>query len=602
MANNLQYKVEVDGEQAKGAVKSFREQLREASKDVINLSEKFGATSIEAVNAAKKVAILRDTIGDAKSLADAFNPDAKFKAVTASLSGIAGGFGAVQGAMALFGAESENVQKTLLKVQSAMALSQGLQSIGESVDSFRQLGAVIKSTSLFQAAYNFIMGETIVATEVATVSTVEQTIALEAEAIATATVATATTGATIALRLFRAALVATGIGALIVGVGLLIQYMSSLSGATEKARKAQEALNKSFVEGSKKANTQYLQDLDDLKETELARAGDDENAKFQIEEKYRKQKIDALDAHNKKIKGLDVEAEGEIQKQIAKLRNEGIINKFANERRLRKEQQEIDLQLEVEASLREKKAIDAELAAYEKRKTAGKKVNDALIGADGMTATQRKEAEEEKIKTKEYSDAQYEKLSDKNDKNSLGKFLNKKTEELNIIQKTADSEKEIDAQKALDKKAQVQESMQLMSQLSDFVGQDTAAGKALGIATATINTYQGASEALKQKSTLPSPFDVIAKIANVAMIVGAGIKTVKSIASVRLPNGGGGGMPSLSNIAPIMPQIPTAQVTQLNQQSINDIGNQAVRAYVIESDVTSNQQRIAAIRQRARFS
>ena len=141
-----------------------------------------------------------------------------------------------------------------------------------------------------------------------------------------------------------------------------------------------------------------------------------------------------------------------------------------------------------------------------------------------------------------------------------------------------------------------------MGRLSDFVGQDTAAGKALGIATATINTYQGASEALKQKSTLPSPFDVIAKIANVAMIIGTGIKTVKSIASVRLPNGGGGAMPSLSNIAPMMPQLPSATTTNISQQSINDIGNQAVRAYVIESDVTSNQQRIAAIRQRARFS
>jgi hypothetical protein len=45
-----------------------------------------------------------------------------------------------------------------------------------------------------------------------------------------------------------------------------------------------------------------------------------------------------------------------------------------------------------------------------------------------------------------------------------------------------------------------------------------------------------------------------------------------------------------------------AQTTNISQQSINDIGNQAVRAYVIESDVTSNQQRMAAIRQRARFS
>jgi hypothetical protein len=54
--------------------------------------------------------------------------------------------------------------------------------------------------------------------------------------------------------------------------------------------------------------------------------------------------------------------------------------------------------------------------------------------------------------------------------------------------------------------------------------------------------------------------------------------------------------------APMTPQLPNATTTNLSQQSINDIGNQAVRAYVIESDVTSNQQRITAIRQRARFS
>jgi hypothetical protein len=179
-------------------------------------------------------------------------------------------------------------------------------------------------------------------------------------------------------------------------------------------------------------------------------------------------------------------------------------------------------------------------------------------------------------------------------------------ERLDIIAKYAAKERQIDkditTSKKEEKTAQVKETIKLMGDLTDFVGKDTVAGKALGIATATINTYQGASEALKQKSTLPSPFDVIAKIANVAMIIGTGIKTVKSISSVPVPNGGGSAMPSLSNITPILPQLPTAQMTQLSQQSINDIGNNAVRAYVVESDVTSSQQRISAIRQRARFS
>jgi hypothetical protein len=124
------------------AVGSLRSQLRAAQQEVAALSEKFGATSAEAVNAAKKAAELKDQIGDAKALTDAFNPDAKFKALTSSLSGVAGGFAAVQGGMALFGAQSEDVEATLLKVQSAMALSQGIQALGEAKDSFKQLGAV----------------------------------------------------------------------------------------------------------------------------------------------------------------------------------------------------------------------------------------------------------------------------------------------------------------------------------------------------------------------------------------------------------------------------------------------------------------------------
>jgi len=132
------------------AVGSLKSQLREAQAEVATLSDKFGATSQEAINAAKRAGELKDKIGDAKALTDAFNPDAKFKALSASLSGVAGGFAAVQGGMALFGSQSEDVEKTLLKVQSAMALSQGLQSIGESVDSFKQLGAVVKSYAIVQ--------------------------------------------------------------------------------------------------------------------------------------------------------------------------------------------------------------------------------------------------------------------------------------------------------------------------------------------------------------------------------------------------------------------------------------------------------------------
>ena len=138
--------------------------LKKAQREVAILSEKFGATSAQAVEAAKKAAILKDKIGDAKALTDAFNPDAKFKALSGALTGVAGGFSVVTGALGAFGKQNEDVEKALLKVQSAMALASGAQAIGESIDSFKQLGAVIKANSIFQKlltagqyAYNLAM-------------------------------------------------------------------------------------------------------------------------------------------------------------------------------------------------------------------------------------------------------------------------------------------------------------------------------------------------------------------------------------------------------------------------------------------------------------
>ena len=122
--------------------KSLKAQLKEAQAEVQKLADKFGATSQEAVNAAKKAAQLKDAIGDAASLTDSFNPDAKFNALSKSIGGVLDGFQAFEGALGLVGVEGEAVQETMLKVQSAMALSQGLQGLGEARDSFKQLGAV----------------------------------------------------------------------------------------------------------------------------------------------------------------------------------------------------------------------------------------------------------------------------------------------------------------------------------------------------------------------------------------------------------------------------------------------------------------------------
>jgi len=555
MAENLDLNIKVNTSGAEGSIGSLKKQLREAQNEVVSLSDKFGATSQQAVLAAKKAAELRDRIGDAKALTDAFNPDQKFRALTASLSGVAGGFGAVQGAMALFGNESENVQKTLLKVQSAMALSQGLEAVGNSVDAFKNLGTVIRTQVV--SAFSTLRG----------------------------------------------AIIATGVGALAVGLGLLvanfdkiketllnlfpslgefgnkikgiIQGITDFAGITSKASRAQDDLKKS-VDASIFSLDQSIKILQsqDGKEDEVY--------------KLKKQRI------KEQIKLLGDVKDEEIRKKI-ELNTE--LQVLDNQEAARKKKKEEDDKLEAQKKAKEKADYDKAVALFNKNAAQEVIDEDERLRLDGIKLQEEADANDAKIEaasTQAKIDAvQYKTKLTIDSNNAVAKNKKDKTDE----------EKAEDEKLALHKKKQVDESMQLMSQLSDFVGKDTVAGKALGIATATINTYQGASEALKQKSTLPSPFDVIAKVANVASIIAVGIKTVKSIASVQVPNGGGGGgMPSLSNIAPIAPQLPSASTTNISQQSINDIGNQAVRAYVIESDVTSNQQRIAAIRQRARFS
>ena len=601
MAQNLDLNVNVNTNEAGKSLGSLKSQLKEAQAEVTALSDKFGATSKEAIEAAKRAGELKDKIGDAKALTDAFNPDAKFKALTASLSGVAGGFAAVQGAMGLLGAESEDAQKMLLKVQSAMAISQGLQSVGEAVDSFKNLGAVIKSTTLFQQAYNFILGQKVVVTEADVIATEAQTVATVEQGVATVTTTTAVTGATTAMKAFRIALIASGIGLLIVGLGLAIEALSKFSSKAEDAAKKQGLLNKQIADGAKLQLESEIKFLDNQEKLDIARAkakGASEQEIFNIEQGYRKQRAESHQRHYEEVYKADGKAAQESANEINKINTDGQVAALENQARIRKEGQEAAEKRAVEAALKEKKAIDDELAAYEKRK---KGLQKGVSLADIDEAAKKDKAENDK----KDADKQQELLVESN-KNGLGKMLTDKavafTKGQELNKQNADAEKLIDAEKLETKKAQITESMVAMSQLSDFVGRETAAGKALGIATATINTYQGASEALKQKSTLPSPFDVIAKVLNVATIIATGIKTVKSIASVQIPGrfGGGGGMPTMA--APMTPELPQAATTNLSRQTINDIGNQAVRAYVIETDVTSNQERMAAIRQRARFS
>lgn len=620
-------KIQVEGNTGE-AVGSLRKQLKEAQADVTTLSDKFGATSEQAIAAAKRAADLRDRIGDAKALTDAFNPDRKFQAFASALQGVVGGFTAVQGALGLVGVESEDVQKTLLKVQSAMALSQGINSVLEARDSFKNLGAVIQSTAIFQKANN-------AATTIA--------IALQ-KAFGVATVQTS-----VAFRVLKGAIAATGIGLLVVGLTTLIGKIQEWTASTESAAEAQKKLAAQTDLINAKLNNEIAiltavggkEDEVYRKKVEIAnnelallRKKFDDQKKFTIEEakqfgelktqlvvleqeeKNRIAKIREEAAKKQKEKDKEaadkakatakeiIEANINAEEQIRKLRQEAELNAIEDQNKRAIRQAEIEFEnrkIEIE-SLKASEKLKTELLVEEQKKRDDiiKKLKEDAIQAELTAIIEGFERQAE-------ADRQEEERRKNQQQKEFDDLFAQLDRENEAERRAAEAQKEIDKEKEEFRRSQLNETANALNNLGEIVGKQTAAGKALGIATALINTFQGATEALKQKSVLPSPFDFAAKAVNVAAIIASGIKSVKAITSVKVPGGGGAAsIPSVSvsgGAAPISPNVPVqATLTQLNQGTINQLGSATNRAYVVESDITNSQERIRRINRAARLN
>ena len=155
---NAAVQISVNVKEQGGSVKSIKTELREAKAEAIEMARKFGETSTQAQDAAKKVAKLRDEVEDLGIRIKGVNPD-KFARIASLGQGVAQGFVAAQGAMALFGSESEDLNKTMIKLQGAIAFSQGLQGLKDlqlafgglgksAMQAFKAIAAGISSTGI----------------------------------------------------------------------------------------------------------------------------------------------------------------------------------------------------------------------------------------------------------------------------------------------------------------------------------------------------------------------------------------------------------------------------------------------------------------------
>ena len=228
--------------EVKDNVKSLKAQYKEAVVELQRVSAAYGETSQEAIRAAKAAAELKDQIGFTNDMVNSFNPDGKFNALSKSFGGVLDGFQAVEGGLGLIGVEGEAVQEAMLRVQSAMAFSQGIQGVLEAKDSFKQLGTVVKDVVLGLFKKNAVTAAGAAVDKTNVITTGAQAIASSGLATAQTGVAVSTGVASNAMKLFRIALISTGIGAIVVAVGLLIANFDKVTQAVMWAREKFEKL------------------------------------------------------------------------------------------------------------------------------------------------------------------------------------------------------------------------------------------------------------------------------------------------------------------------------------------------------------------------
>lgn len=206
------------------ATLSLKSQLRAMVEQLAQLKVQGKDTSAEYLQLAQDAGKLKDAISDANLQVKNFGSDTSaFDGLLSLTSGLTGGFAVMQGAAALFGDESEELQKTLLRVNAAMAILQGLQQVQivlqkESAAAQFANTLATKAQAVALGVYNFVVGTS--------------------------------TGLT---KAFRIALASTGVGLLIIGLVKLVEVLNStddsleeVNAELERQKNLTEALNKSI--------------------------------------------------------------------------------------------------------------------------------------------------------------------------------------------------------------------------------------------------------------------------------------------------------------------------------------------------------------------
>ena len=349
-------------------------------------------------NSEDSLSKFKEEMGDAQDKIEPFK--AKFESIQKISSGVASGFAAVQGAMALMGVENDQLGQTFIKLQAAMAIAQGVGGLGDLVEGMSQ--AKVAFSGAITSVKSFITS----------------------------------------LRGMKLAMAATGIGAALVLVGLLAKAYLDLADATDKAKEAKERLDKLESEGefdNKKkrvaltqaetnAYNEYVEDLKkangnktkieeaELKLKKKLREASDQYYQNEIDnlvilrkelEKNVKIEEDRLNANKRTRENFDKTQATHSFRSITNPINEGLRttfgNLFGNKLYSKEEIQEQENSLnELKTKLvqTEQDIADAQRAIEDNKVEAAQETSDKLVGISDSTNTQLKENAE---KAKEFA-------------------------------------------------------------------------------------------------------------------------------------------------------------------------------------------------------
>lgn len=556
---------------------------------------------LETVGRYRKVQIQTDMAVDAAATTMA-------QKLGGALGGATAGFELMQGVMGTFGAESEQVEKLLLKVQSAMAISQGVQGVREAIPAITAFGTAIKT-----------------------------------QAIA-------------ALTTLKGALITTGIGALVVALGFAANAMGLFGDSSEDAEKQQEKLDKQLektnaeLERQQKLTETVSQTIDNRVRRELIDAkkrGASEKELQQIEKEGAKSRLESLKQQEAAAKKLYLQKSKDTKASTKEF-------EAAEKAYLDVSQKVIDARLaldEKEAEityqrLQERKDSKKELAKEDKaeRNAAQKEaLRNAIEFENELNSRLEQIAEQNYLNSLSEQDKEIRLVQDKyfeletlaaGNADALREIEIAKLNEINDInlkyqQEAYDLDKEAaEKKKELDKKSKeerieaekavtetlatireqdfnnIQAGLNLISSLFENNKKVQAAvlvaENAVGIAKTIMNTQaanqlaraQGtalaiasggasvaAAEALVVRNNIGAGISIASQIAATAKGLSA-LKAGGAPASGSISDGGGGG----GVMSPNFNIVGNSGVNQLAQ-----IQQQPIQAYVVSGEVTSAQ-------------